>query len=179
MIGKSKDDATRLYLLGNYLEDMRTTLFRQTMFAEFELAIHEKVEKGEPLSGENLNELYLGLVRKYYGHDQGICTVDDLYGVEWAFIAHFYYNFYVFQYATSMVASTSLASGILEEKALGEGKTTRRDAYMNLLKAGGSKFPVDLLRDAGVDMTTSAPFQAAMKEMNAVMDQMEAILAKR
>jgi len=179
MLGRTKDDNTKLFLLGNYLENMRTTLFRQTMFAEFELAIHEQAERGEPLTGENLAATYLQLVRKYYGHDKGICKVDDLYGMEWGFVNHFYYNFYVFQYATSMIASTSLAHGILEEQQLGEGKTTRRDAYLKMLSSGSSEYPVDLLREAGVDMTTSAPFKAAVKEMNGVMDEMEKILAKK
>ncbi|HEX7880968.1 MAG TPA: M3 family metallopeptidase, partial [Candidatus Eisenbacteria bacterium] len=146
---------------------------------EFELAIHEQAEKGEPLTGENLADTYLKLVRKYYGHDKGVCKVDELYGMEWGFVNHFYYNFYVFQYATSMIASTSLAHGILEEKQLGEGRTTRRDAYLKMLSSGSSEYPVDLLREAGVDMTTSAPFKAAMKEMNSVMDEMEKILAKK
>ncbi|MDZ4806443.1 MAG: oligoendopeptidase F [Candidatus Eisenbacteria bacterium] len=179
MLIRTQDEATRLFLLGSYLENMRTTLFRQTMFAEFELAIHEQAEKGEPLTGENLNETYLGLVRKYYGHDKGICSVDSLYAVEWAFVNHFYYNFYVFQYATSMIASTSLAHGILEEQAMGEGKTAKRDAYLKMLSSGSSKYPVDLLREAGVDMTTSEPFKAAMREMNSVMDEMEKLLAKK
>ena len=149
------------------------------MFAEFELKIHQMGEAGQPLSGDNLNELYLGLVRTYYGHDQGVCQVDSVYASEWSYIPHFYRNFYVFQYATSLVASTSLANAIRDEQALGEGKSTRRDAYLHMLSAGSSKYPIELLKDAGVDMTTSAPFQAAMREMNATMDQMEAILKKK
>jgi oligoendopeptidase F len=102
--------------------------------------------------------------------------VDDVIGNEWEFIPHFYYDFYVYQYATSLVASTSLAEAIRAEKGKG---TARRDAYLAMLKAGGSRYPIDLLRDAGVDMTTSGPFQAAMADMNATMDQMEKILAHR
>jgi oligoendopeptidase F len=177
MVDKAKDDDTRLFLLGNYLEGLRTTLFRQTMFAEFELAIHEMAERGEAITGDGLNGLYLGLVRKYCGHDKGVCRVDDLYGAEWTYIHHFYYNFYVYQYATSLIASTALANGIRDES--GSGSTAHRDAYLRLLSSGSSKYPVDLLKDAGVDMTTSAPFQACMREMNAVMDEMEKILTKR
>jgi oligoendopeptidase F len=174
----ARDDATRLSLLGNRLESLRTTLFRQTMFAEFELAIHELAEKGEALTGERLGEVYLGLVRKYYGHDRGVCRVADLYGDEWTYISHFFvYDFYVYQYATSVVASTSLAEAIAEDAA--HGRTAARDRYLAMLSAGGSQYPVELLRRAGVDMTTSAPFAAAMKEMNGIMDQMEAILARR
>ena len=100
--------------------------------------------------------------------------IDDLYGIEWAYIPHFYYNFYVYQYATSLVASTSLFNQIKKEMA--KGDTTTRDAYVGLLSAGSSKYPIDLLRDTGVDMTTSAPFKAAMEEMNRVMDEIEKIL---
>ena len=177
MLDRAKDDATRLFLLGTLLDGLRTTLFRQTQFAEFELAIHEQAERGEPLTGENLSTLYLKIARDYYGHDKKVCQVDDLLAIEWAYIPHFYYNFYVYQYATSMVASTSLARTVREE--LTTGKTARRDAYLKLLSAGSSKYPVDLLKDAGVDMTTSAPFDAAIAEMNATMDEMERILARQ
>lgn len=177
MLSKAKDDGTRLTLLGNYLDGVRTTLFRQTLFAEFELAIHEMAERGEPLTGENLSALYLKIVREYYGHDQGICRVDDLLGVEWAYIPHFYYDFYVYQYATSLVASTSLARAIREEA--GRGKTAARDRTLAMLRAGGSRYPVDLLKAAGVDPTTSAPFDASIAEMNQVMDEMERILSRR
>jgi len=177
MVRRAPDDATRLSLLGSYLDTLRTTLFRQTLFADFELRVHEMVERGETLTGDNLSALYLKLVREYYGHDQGICRVDDIIGYEWAYIPHFYYNFYVYQYATSLVASTSLANAIRAEAS---GASTRaRDGYLALLKAGGSDYPVDLLKRAGVDMTTSAPFQAAMAEMNATMDEMEKLLARR
>jgi oligoendopeptidase F len=175
MLDHTKDKATRLFLLGSYLENLRTTLFRQTMFAEFELAIHEKAEKGEALSGEAMSKLYLDIVRRYYGHDAGVCKVNELYGVEWSYIPHFFYDFYVFQYATSMVASTALANGI---RADGAG-TAHRDAYLHMLESGSSKYPIDLLKDAGVDMTTPAPFAAAMTEMNAVMDQIEKLLATK
>jgi oligoendopeptidase F len=176
MLKETKDKDTRLYLLGNRLENLRTTLFRQTMFAEFELQIHELAEKGEPLTGEKLSALYRALVKEYYGDAKGVCKVDDLYGVEWAYIPHFYYDFYVFQYATSIVASSSLAKGILAEAASPKGGTRARDAYLTMLSSGSSKYAIDLLKDAGVDMTTSAPFNAAMSEMNRVMDEIEALL---
>jgi len=177
VLGRTKDDATRLFLLGRHLETLRTTLFRQTMFAEFELAAHERAEKGEALSGESLSALYLELVRKYYGHAKGVCRVDALYGVEWASVPHFFhYDFYVFQYATSLVASTSLAKEIRKESSA--GGTAARDRYLAMLSAGGSRYAIDLLKSAGVDMTTPAPFAAAMDEMNRVMDDMEAILGR-
>ncbi len=176
MYAKAKDRDTKLFLLGSYLDNLRGTLFRQVEFAEFELMIHEMGEKGEPLSGENLSERYLKLVRDYYGDAQGVCKVDDVIGTEWAFVNHFYYDFYVYQYATSIVASTKLANDIRAEAAKGGKARPRRDAYLAMLKAGSSKYPVDLLKDAGVDMTTSAPFNAAIKEMNSVMDEIEKLL---
>jgi oligoendopeptidase F len=176
MLARAPNDATRLSLLGTYLDGLRTTLFRQTLFAEFELKAHEMVERGETLTGENLTAVYLALAREYYGHDAGICRVDDIIGYEWEYIPHFYGSFYVYQYATSLVASTTLAKNIRAES----GKSTRaRDAYLALLKSGGSDYPVELLKKAGVDMTTSVPFQAAMAEMNSTMDEMEKILAKQ
>ncbi len=179
MLDNTKDDATRLSLLGNYLDGLRQTLFRQTLFAEFELKIHEMVEQGQPLTGDSLNKLYLGLLKKYYGDEAGFCKVDDRYAVEWAYIPHFYRNFYVFEYATSIIASTSIANAIRQEAAAKKPSTRARDAYMKMLSSGSSEYPVQLLKDAGVDMTTSAPFAAAMKEMNGVMDEIEAILARQ
>ena len=177
MMGRATDDATRLALLGNRLDGLRGTLFRQTQFAEFELAAHQKAEKGEPITGEALSKLYLEIVRAYYGHDQGVCQVDDLIAAEWAYVPHFYYDFYVFQYATSLVASSAIAKEIKDEAR--KGKTAARDRYLTMLSSGSSKFPVDLLKDAGVDMTTSKPFDAAIAAMNASMDEMERILARQ
>ena len=176
---KASDDATRLFLLSSYLDRMRTTLFRQTLFAEFELRIHEAVERGEPLTGESLSKLYLELLRTYYGHDQDVVRIDDVYAAEWAYIPHFYSNFYVYQYATSMVGGMSLVDGIVGDQAVASGKATaNRDAYLRMLAGGSSKYPIELLKDAGVDMTTSQPFNAAIKEMNRIMDEIEKIYAR-
>ena len=174
MLGQTKDKDARLFLLGSHLEGLRTTLFRQTLFAEFELKIHEMAEKGEPLVGEKLTELYRGLLKEYYGHDQGVCRIDDLYGIEWAYIPHFYYNFYVYQYATSITAAAQIAANIRADKT-----SKSRDAYLKMLSAGSSKYPIDLLKDAGVDMLGSGPFNAAIKEMNATMDEMEKLLSQK
>jgi len=179
MMKQTKDTDTRLFLLGSRLENLRQTLFRQTMFAEFELKIHEMAEGGEPLTGDKLTTLYRTMLKEYYGAAQGVCKVDDLYGIEWAYIPHFFYNFYVYQYATSIVASSSLARGILAEAAAPKPSTKARDAYLTMLSSGSSKYAIDLLKDAGVDMTTSAPFNAAVADMNAVMDEMEALLKKK
>jgi oligoendopeptidase F len=174
MVSQTKDRGTRLSLLGSYLDSLRTTLFRQTLFAEFELKIHEMAEKGEPLVGEKLTELYRSLLKEYYGDAAGVCKIDDLYGIEWAYIPHFYYDFYVYQYATSITASAQIAANIRADKT---GKN--RDAYLKMLSSGSSKYPIDLLKEAGVDMTTSGPFNAAIKEMNETMDQMEKLLAEK
>lgn len=175
MLKNNTNPDVRLFLLGSHLDGLRTTLFRQTLFAEFEMTTHDLAEKGEPLTGEKLTQIYLGLLKKYYGHDEGICNIDDLYGIEWAYIPHFYYNFYVYQYATSIMASSLIAANIRAETPA----TDARDAYLKMLSSGSSKYPIDLLKGAGVDMTTSEPFNAAMREMNTVMDEMEKLLAER
>ncbi|HTT70404.1 MAG TPA: oligoendopeptidase F [Anaeromyxobacteraceae bacterium] len=176
MLGKARDDAERLFLLSSELEGLRTTLFRQAQFAEFELGFHEMVERGEPLTGDNLSALYLRITRAYYGHDEGVCEVPELIASEWAMVPHFYREFYVYQYATSLVAAMSISKAIREEAAHGE--TLRRDAFLRMLSSGGASYPIELLREAGVDMTTSAPFDAAIAEMNAVMDDLEQVLAR-
>jgi len=168
-----KDDDTRLSLLGNYLENIKGTMFRQTQFAEFELRMHEMNAKGQPITGDALDKLYLDIAKKYYGDADAVCRVDDYIAHEWSYIPHFYRDFYVFQYATSFMASEALASKV---KA---GDREARDRYLKFLSAGGSKYPIDLLRDAGVDMTSDEPLDLTIKTMNRVMDEMEAILAKR
>lgn len=166
-------DDERLFYLGQALEGLRGTWFRQAQFAEFELAIHSQVEKGEPLTGDSLNSAYLGILKRYYGHDAGVTHIDDAYAVEWAYIPHFYYNFYVYQYATSIAASSLLAEDVLSKKP---GAV---DRYLGLLRAGGSDDPYLLLQRAGVDMATPAPYDALARRMNRIMDQIEAILTKR
>ncbi len=173
LLAKAETDDDRLALLGNFLEGLRTTVFRQTMFAEFELAMHEMAENGEAITGDSLTKLYAGLLRRYSGEAEGVMKIDDLYTVEWAFIPHFHYNFYVYQYATSYVAAIALAEGILDNRP------GAREAYLAFLKSGSTKPPVELLKDAGVDMTGPEPIRAAQKMMNEVMDQIDAILAKK
>jgi oligoendopeptidase F len=173
MLKEIKDDAARLSLLGSYLENIKGTVFRQTQFAEFELRMHEMSQKGEPLTGASLAKLYMDITKRYYGHDQKICIVDDYVAHEWSFIPHFYRDFYVFQYATSFTASEALAAKVKS----GDADATRR--YLAFLNAGGSKYPIDLLKDAGVDMTTDEPLDLTVRQMNRVMDEMERLLAKR
>ncbi len=173
MLKEIKDDDIRLSLLMNYLDSIKGTVFRQTQFAEFELRIHEKAERGEPLTGDVLSELYGEILKKYYGHDRGVCHIDDLYMVEWAYVPHFYYNFYVYQYSTSFTASIALAEKVLgkEKGALGK--------YIEFISSGGSDYPIELLKKAGVDMTGAEPFNKTMTAMNRTMDEIEAILDKK
>jgi oligoendopeptidase F len=172
MLKEIQDKDIRLSLLMNYLDAIKGTVFRQTQFAEFELRIHEKAEQGEPLTGDVLSELYGDILKKYYGHDKGVCHIEDLYTVEWAYIPHFYYNFYVYQYATSFTASTALAEKVLsgEEGAL--------EKYIEFISAGGSDYPINILEKAGVDMTGPEPFDKTITVMNRTMDEIEAILEK-
>ncbi len=173
MLKQIKDDAARLSLLGNYLEGIKGTVFRQTQFAEFELRMHEMAQKGQPVTGDSLAKLYLDITRRYYGHDRGVCIVDDYIAHEWSYIPHFYRDFYVFQYATSFTASEALAAKVMS----GDAAATQR--YLAFLSAGGSKYPIELLKDAGVDMTTDEPLDLTVKSMNRVMDEMEKLLAAK
>jgi oligoendopeptidase F len=173
MLKQIKDDDARLSLLGNYLENIKGTVFRQTQFAEFELRMHEMLQKGQPITGDSLAKLYMDITKRYYGHDQKVCIVDDYVAHEWSFIPHFYRDFYVFQYATSFTASEALAAKVKE----GDAAATKR--YLAFLNAGGSKYPIDLLKDAGVDMTSDEPLDLTVRTMNSVMDEMEKILSKR
>lgn len=173
MLKTISDPGVRLSLLGNYLDGIRGTVFRQVQFSEFELAIHERAEKGEALTGDGFSKLYDTIAKRYYGHDKGVCVVDDMMQIEWAHIPHFYYHFYVYQYATSFTASAALSEQVLA----GDTGTTKR--YMQLLSSGGSDYPIELLKRAGIDMTTSLPFDLTMKKMNRAMDEIEQILAKK
>jgi oligoendopeptidase F len=172
MLKSIKDDNVRLSLLGNYLEGIKAKVFRQTQFAEFEMRMHEMAEKGESLTGDKLNQLYAEITKKYYGHDKGVCIVDDEIKAEWMNIPHFFLNFYVYQYATAFTASAALS----EQVMAGDKAATKR--YLDFLSAGSSDYAITLLRKAGVDMTTSQPLDLTMKAMNRVMDEMDTILKK-
>ena len=173
MLKTIKEDAIKLSLLGNYLESIKGTVFRQTQFAEFELRMHEMVERGEPLTGDSLSKLYSEIVKKYYGHDYGICVVDDYVAHEWAFIPHFYNDYYVFQYATSFTASSALSEKVLA------GIPGATDRYLRFISSGKSKYPIELLQDAGVDMTSDEPLELTVKKMNRVMDEVERLLDEK
>lgn len=172
VVDEAQTPEEKLYYLGTGLESLRGTFFRQTMFAEFELKMNDAVEKGEVLTGEKLTEMYLELLKRYHGHEEGVLTIDDLYGIEWAYIPHFYYDFYVFQYATSIAAAAGLAN------LIDEGNTQARDDFINMLKAGGSDYPYKLMKEAGIDMATPKPYRALVQRMDTIMDEMEKILAE-
>ncbi|MDA1094073.1 MAG: oligoendopeptidase F [Acidobacteria bacterium] len=173
MLGQNISDSERLFYLGTALEAARGTFFRQVMFAEFELKIHEIVEAGEALSGQKMSEVYEGLLRQYHGADEDVLAIDPAYAVEWAFIPHFYRNFYVFQYATSIAGGTMFAERFLT------GDEQARDDYLAVLSAGGSRYAYELLQEYGIDLATDAPYDALIARMDRVMDQIEAILDRQ
>ena len=167
MLAGAKTKQEKIYYLGALLELFRATFYRQAMFAEFELQIHETVEKGQALSGEGMNAMYLDLLKKYHGPKVGI---DPVVGVEWAYVPHFYYDFYVYQYATSIAASAYFSDQVLK------GGAAARDNYLGVLKAGGSDYPVDVLKKAGLDMTSPAPYRALVDKFTKTLDQIEALI---
>ncbi|AOM83375.1 Oligoendopeptidase F [Salisediminibacterium beveridgei] len=164
---KETDKQRKLYLLNQFLEGFRGTVFRQTMFAEFEQLIHEKAEAGVPLTADSLSEWYYELNRKYFG-DQ--LVIDDEIAMEWARIPHFYMNFYVYQYATGYSAATALAKQILNE---GEPAVTR---FVDYLKAGNSDYPIEVLKKAGVDMTSAEPVEQALKVFEETLNELEELM---
>ena len=171
LVANAKTRDEKLFYLAHALESIRTTFFRQVMFAEFQLQMHEEVEAGRPLSGKRLTELYCGLVKRYYGADQGVMKIDPAYCVEWAFVPHFYYGYYVWQYATSMVGAADFSAAIAKEGA------PARDRFVTLLKAGGSADPYPLYVKAGVDLAQPAPYQALVARMNRLLDEVERLTA--
>jgi oligoendopeptidase F len=171
MLSQIKDQPTRISLLGNYVESIKSTVFRQTQLADFELRMHDLGLQGQPITGDVLAKLYLDITRKYYGHNEGVMVVDDYVAHEWSYIPHFYREFYVFQYATSLTAAEALSARV------SAGDREARSRYLTFLGSGGSKYPVDLLKDAGVDMTTDEPLNLTMAKMNRVMDEIEGLLS--
>ncbi len=169
-LGRESEGAGRdeqIYLLDHFIQDMMGTMIRQTMFAEFELGIHEMAERGETLTPEAMGAFYSGLVAKYYGPAM---VVDPETAYTWARIPHFFYNFYVFQYATSYAASFAIAEKI------DKGEPGAVDAFLNLLKEGGSDYPIEQMKRAGVDMTTPAPIEAAMRTMSDAVTRLEKLI---
>ncbi|MGE6260191.1 oligoendopeptidase F [Heyndrickxia sporothermodurans] len=163
------DEKKRIYLLNHYLEGFRGTVFRQTMFAEFEHLIHQKEQNGEALTAELLTKEYYELNKKYFGEED--IMIDEQIGLEWSRIPHFYYNYYVYQYATGFSAATALSSQILQE-----GKPAV-ERYIGFLSAGSSDYPIEVLKKAGVDMTSSSPIEAALKVFEEKLNELESLLS--
>ena len=167
LLGKTTDKKERAYLINHFLEQFRATLYRQTMFAEFELWMGQRIAEGETLTADLLCREYQRLCEEYYGPD---IMTDDLIGVEWARIPHFYFDHYVFQYATGYSAAIALSRRILKEGA------PAVDDYLTFLSGGCSKPPIQLLQGAGVDMTTPAPVTQALELFGQLLDEMEALV---
>ncbi|MGM0902432.1 MAG: oligoendopeptidase F [Bacillota bacterium] len=163
------DEQKRLFLLNHYLEGFRGTVFRQTMFAEFEHLIHQQVQNNQALTADSLTKDYYELNKKYFGEEDII--IDEEIGLEWSRIPHFYYNYYVYQYATGFSAATALSKQILEE---GQPAV---DRYLDYLKAGSSDYPIEVLKKAGVDMASPKPIEDACKVFEEKLNEMEALLS--
>jgi oligoendopeptidase F len=167
MVGRAKTTEEKIFYLGQRLEGLRGTYFRQTMFAEFELKIHEMAEAGEGLSGEAFSAAYLDLLKRYHGPK---FVIDEPYAIEWAYIPHFYRFFYVYQYATSITAGTWFAKSILA------GGQAERERYLDVLRAGGSDHPIAILKKAGLDMTRPDPYCQLIAGFGETIDKIEALL---
>ncbi len=172
LLKSEKDDLFKLYIMDNYLERVRATIFRQVMFSEFELNMHQMVEQGQTLTADWLNNRYLELTREYYGHSKGLVDVGEYIQNEWSVIPHFYLNYYVFQYSTGIIASMALTDQVLKK-----GKPAQ-ESYLTFLKAGGSDHPIEILKRAGVDMTKPEPYHAALKRIDTMVGEMEKIVAR-
>lgn len=171
MVKTTEDEQERIYLLNHWLDGFRGTVFRQTMFAEFEHLIHQMDQNGEALTADRLTEVYYELNKKYFGEE---VAVDEEIGMEWARIPHFYYNYYVFQYATGLSAATALSKGILEE-----GQPAVDRYISEFLKAGSSDYPIEVLKKAGVDMTSPEPVAEACKVFEGKLIELEKLLLKK
>ncbi|MBR6003326.1 MAG: oligoendopeptidase F family protein, partial [Lachnospiraceae bacterium] len=161
------DKKEKAYLLNHYLDSFKGTVYRQTQFAEFEMLTNEMQEKGDSLNAENLCALYKEINEKYYGKDM---ISDEEISYEWARIPHFYYNFYVYQYATSFCAAVAIANRILKE-----GEPAVKE-YKKFLSSGCTDAPVELLKIAGVDLTTGAPIDSALEKFGQIIDELEALV---
>lgn len=170
LLKRTKDSEEKAYLLDHLLSTFRSTLFRQTMFAEFEKVIHEQVETGESLTPDFLNDTYYDLTKLYHGDSFAFNEIDEPIAFEWSRIPHFYYNFYVYKYATGLASAVDISSRIIA----GESGTVEN--YLRFLKGGSSKPPLELLKDAGVDLTTPAPVDSALSQMDGTLKELETLL---
>lgn len=167
MVERAQSKQDKLFYLGQIMENYRGTFFRQSMFAEFQLAINDLANKGEGLSGEKMSALYLDLLKRYHGPK---VQIEPVYSAEWAYIQHFYFGFYVWQYATSITAANFFAQKVLR------GTDADRDRYLNVLRAGGSDYGYNLLKIGGLDMATAEPYRLIVDSFSKVLDQAEALI---
>ena len=172
LIENETNDLLKLFILDNYLNGMKGTIYRQVHFAEFELEMHKYVESGQTLTAKWLNNKYLELTKEYYGHDKGVTQVGDYIQNEWSVVPHFFRNYYVYAYATGMIASLALSDMVVREGEAGQKK------YLEFLSAGGSDYPLNLLKRAGVDITKPEPYEAALKRFGKIVTEMEKIVER-
>jgi oligoendopeptidase F len=168
MVERAKTKEEKLFFLGQIMENYRGTFFRQAMFGEFQIAIHDIADKGEGLSGEKMSALYFDLLKRYHGPQM---KFEPSYAAEWAYIQHFFFGFYVYQYATSITAANYFAQKVMS------GGTAERDRYLAVLRAGGSDYGYELLKKGGLDMATPEPYRLIVDSFSKVLDQAEALLA--
>jgi oligoendopeptidase F len=169
LLDNAQDDSMRAYIIGKQMDDIVATLFRQTMFAEFEMLVHAQVEAGEPITVEGLRNTYRSLLEAYFGPDTAFEEESDLEGLR---IPHFYSAFYVYMYATGLSASIALSEKVLN------GTEEDRERYLSFLKSGGSTYPIDSLRKAGVDMSTPVPVHQATASFGRLLDRFEQLIGK-
>jgi oligoendopeptidase F len=170
MLKKTTDKRQKLFLINQYLESIRGTIYRQTMFAEFEKLLYEKAESGETITADMLDSLWHDLNVKYYGPDM---VVDKEVDIEWARIPHFYSSFYVYQYVTGYSAATAFADQIIKE-----GKPAQERYINKFLKSGGSDYPLVILKNAGVDMSSPKPIEITLQKFAALLDELENMIAE-
>jgi oligoendopeptidase F len=163
---KAKDE--KLFYLGQIMENYRGTFFRQAMLAEFQLAINDMADKGEGLSGEKMSALYMDLLKRYHGPK---VQIEPDYATEWAYIPHYYFGFYLWQYATSITAANFFAQKVMH------GTTADRDRYLTVLRAGGSDYGYNLLKKGGLDMATAEPYRLIVDSFSKVLDEAEKLIA--
>jgi len=167
MLKNAKTREEKLFYLGQQMENFRATFFRQAMFAEFEFQTHALAEKGEGISGAKFTQVYLDLLKRYHGSS---VAIDPAYAIEWAYIPHFFNSFYVYQYATCIAGAVYFSQKVLT------GKPAERDRYLDVLKAGGSDYPYEILKRAGLDMATPTPYRALVDAFAKTLDQAEALI---
>jgi len=172
LLQHEKDDLFKLYILDSYMQRVKGSIYRQSHFSEFELAMHRQVEAGNSLTADWLNKTYLDLVHFYYGHEKGVMEVNDYIQHEWETVPHFYLDYYVYTYSTGMIASAALVEMVTK------GGKNEQEKYLNFLKSGANGYPLDILKTAGVDIKTDAPYDAAFKHFGDIVTEMEKIVAR-